>query len=507
AAYTIGNGLVLGALGETETSAGPLMATFAYTVFSTINGILYATGIKIGKVKGENEVDDNEALKVGQLVQQSWIIGTAFGIPALALLLNTGSFLKATGVDADIADAVQDYFTAISWGIFPIFWNFSDQQLTVGLEQPKVTLASGTMYSAMSAAFGYPLALGLWGLPKLGTAGIGYGASASAWLSLIGLRLYFSLNPDTYQSYGLYHFNFTGICQRLMEDLTVGVPIGVQNIAEWGNLAVLSVMSGNLGDDVLAAEQASIISISAFTVMILAFAQGVGVSISTCLGQAEAAVRAQYPHKAQTARENARLLGHMGTTMGLGIALCVCLVFLSIPKKVVSIFLDNDDDDTDDDFDDTQQLAAQMLMVNGIGLLPDTMGNMYGGALRGHENVVFAPVARFVGMSLIGLTLGATMTFAFDESAVWLFVSRDFGMLLAGLATAYYFHQTASAVVQLGGDVLQNPPPPGVELHQPVQGYDPRFLAAPNSGNRNGVNDAVVKVIADDDEERKAEFK
>lgn len=164
AAYTIGNGLVLSKIGHAAVASGPLLSTFAYSIFSTVNGILYATGIFVGNLNGASKLNPEKNLEIGGLIRRSWIIGSLLSIPSLVLLLNSGALLRASGIDADVSQAVQDYFKGISYGIVPIFWNFSDQQLTLGLNRQKVTLISGTAYSVMAAFFGYPLALGLFGL-------------------------------------------------------------------------------------------------------------------------------------------------------------------------------------------------------------------------------------------------------------------------------------------------------------------------------------------------------
>lgn len=464
AIYTIGNGIVLQQIGDDAVASGPLMATFAYSIFSTVNGILYATGILIGDLNGLTSTDPNKAKEIGSLMRRSWVIGAGLAIPSLMVILNSGAMLKASGIEAAVAQEVQDYFTGISYGLVPIFLNFADQQLTLGLNHQKVTLISGTAYSAMAALFGYPLALGAFGLPKLGTAGMGYGATLSGIISLIGLRTYFAKNPD-YAQYALY--NWTRFADRaelkryftkdLMDFLRVGFPIGLQNLSEWGNLAILSMLAGQLGNDVLEATQVSIIPISAFGVLILALSQATGVSVAECLGAGKALLlkgeRASY----QVALKNSKTLGYAGLGIGSGVTLLIGSLFIGIPRQISSLFLNTDSSDSAAE-EEILDMAETMLLINGIGLLIDTIRNVAGGGLRGYQDVNFVPIISFITMSVLGLSLGGTLAVGFDMGADTLFITRNIGMFIAAAAILYRFYafDPANEVAEISASSSSN---------------------------------------------------
>lgn len=332
-------------------------------------------------------------LEIGGLVRRSWIVGTLLAIPSLALFLTSGALLKAAGINPAVAEAVQGYFTGISYGLVPIFWNFSDQQLTVGLNQQIPTLLSGIAYSAMSALFGYPLALVLFGLPKLGTAGIGYGASISGIISLVALRAYFLLNSE-YKKYGLYQLRHTGAFKDFLDFMKIGVPIGLQNLSEWGNLAIIALLAGLLGQEVLQAAQASFIPLSAVSVLFLALAQARTVTIADSLGTAEAALTNGDWNAYRIAHRNAKILGYVGLGISAYATLVIAALFVGTPRIIASLFIETHQPNSVHIF----QMAQEMLIINGIGLLADMVRNVAGGGLRGYQDVLFVPIVSFRGL-------------------------------------------------------------------------------------------------------------
>jgi MATE family multidrug resistance protein len=444
AAYTIGNGIVLGQIGEKAVASGPLMATFAYSIFSTVNGILYATGIFIGDLNGLTIADPSKAREIGSLMRDSWLIATGLAVPSLALMLNSGAILEQSGIAADVAKEVQDYFTGISYGLIPIYLNFCDQQLTLGLNDQKATLISGIAYSIMAAAFGYPLALGAFGLPRLGTAGMGYGASISGLISLLGLRAY--LQKEAFARYGLYavnRCNLQAIKQFFVKDvkdfLKVGAPIGLQNLSEWGSLAILSLLAGQLGSDVLKATQVSIIPVSAFNVLILALAQATGVSVADCLGAAKGSLLFEGDSNTyQIALRNSKILGAASLSLGSAATLIIGALFIVLREQILSLFLGDPTLDPTAD-QKVKDMAENMLIINGAGIITDTVRNVAGGGLRGYQDVNFVPIVSFIMMSVVGLSLGATLSLVLDEGADSLFITRYLGILVAAMATLKRF--------------------------------------------------------------------
>lgn len=381
------------------------------------------------------------------MLRRSWVIASLLVIPSATLMLTSGAMLRAAGIEDDVAQEVQNYFKGISYGLLPIFLNFCDQQMTLAVGHKQTTLVSGTAYSVMAALFGYPLALGSFGLPKSGAAGIGYGASISGLISFLALRAYFLINKE-YAQYGL--FQFTGFLNKqdfiryvtkdIKQFMEMGVPIGLQNLSEWGNLAVLSMLVGQLGSDVLEATQVSIIPISAFNVLILALTQATGVCVADSFGLANGYLLAGKEDYKKIALRNSKILGYTGLAIGSVVSLLIAGLFIGIPKQISSLFLSSDNSDSSAAEEDILDLAGTMLLINGIGLIIDTIRNIAGGGLRGYEDVTFVPIVSFVMMSVLGLTIGGVLALEFDKGAESLFITRNIGLFVAAAVILYRFY-------------------------------------------------------------------
>lgn len=444
ASLILGNGAVLNELGPKATVAGPLMSTLTYALISTLNGILCATGILIGQLCGAENIRGDKTTEISHLMKESWIITTLLGIPTVIIFFNLNKLLISLGIESSTAGVSQEYFRALSYGMLPTLWNLNDEQLALGIGKSNLTIITGITYAALAMLFGYPLALGALGLPRLGPAGLGYGSAISGVLSFIGLRVYYYFNAD-FKKYDLYRINITfcQLIQNMICYLKLGFPIGLQNFFEFGNLAVISIFAGRLGSKVLTAEQVSLIPMSAYTVILSAWVQTVSIVVATALGEAKTLVQALEHEQARLAYRNAYTLANLAVSVGLFCTMGVALVFITAPRQLSALFID----DSGEDSSKILQLSTNMLLANGVGLFAMTTQKIYGAALSGAKNVSFVPICNFICMSLMGLTAAGLLTLVKDKNPVWLFICRNIGMALAALAITYMWFSLPSETV------------------------------------------------------------
>lgn len=470
---TICNGIVLQKLGNIDVAAGALVSTISGSVFSTGYGFLCTTGIFVGQKYGEIKINPSQSEEVGAIARRGWIIGGLLSIPSFILTLNANSILKASGTDSMVANTVQDYFNALSYGVIPFYLYISDQQLLLGLNKQKAIMISGIANSLMTMAFSYPLALGFMGLPSLGIAGLGYGAALSNVMSLMALRLYFSFHGD-YKSYGLKKIKPLGSLQDILNYLKIGLPIGLQNLAGWGNLAVITIIAGKLGKTVLAAEQTSVIPMTAYTFLVLALAQATAVTISNHIGLSKGALQNSDHLSYRIAQANAKRIGYASLIIGGASSLIICGIFVGIPRQLSSLFIDT----TEPDAEEILTLAQAMLIINGVGLVADSIRNISSANLQGYRDVIYAPLLSFMTMTLMGLSIGGALTLALDCSPTWLFITRDIGILLAAIAIAYRFFKTKprdEETLALNENVA--PDSANVSVNDiPARNYSPRLF-------------------------------
>jgi Na+-driven multidrug efflux pump len=187
-------------------------------------------------------------------------------------------------------------------------------------------------------------------------------------------------------------------------------------ILEWGNITVISVLLGLLGKEYLSASQPSIQILCATNTLLQALAQATGVYISNLVG-------------GNASMKRVRHSGLSGILNSVLLCLPITLLCFSIPRPLTIAFTHVDSHD--DDFFD---MAQTIFYINAAGLLTgEALRQAGAGALRGQKDINFAPIWSFIMMSVLGLTSGALLSNYFDEGVDWLFITRDIGLVLAGI--------------------------------------------------------------------------
>jgi Na+-driven multidrug efflux pump len=439
AVNVIVNGLVTPYIGPNAVAAGPEMISTVYAILGPGRAILLATGILVGKLQGEikklteqgkmAEVEKRQKA-IGRQLMQSFIFGTALGIPSIAIMVGMGPILQHVGMSPEVVSDIEGFLNGTAVGLMPIFWSTSDQQFAMGTGLKNLPMIFGTLFPVLSMAIGYPLALGLGGLPKLGTAGLGYGMSAAAWISFIALRLYF-LKPE-FKPYGIYKVPFETVFKDIGELLKLGLPLGYQALTEWGNLFALSQLLTD--KDVAIAANGSFQMITAWTLVSAALGQGVSIKISNILGQMQvianepAALSSQ--NDLRVLDRNIRKVGNAGIVVGALATLLFSGAIIGGAQEIQSIFVSQDSPN----YDQVMDMAKLMLIANAVGLIVDTIRNVAASGLAGSKDVMFAPTVSLLAMSFLALITGGLLTRYWDMDSNLLFITRNVGILLAASA-------------------------------------------------------------------------
>lgn len=413
-AIILGNGIVFAKLSPAENAAGTFITTFTYSVMGFVRSVMLSTGMVAGEQYGAGEFS-----RIGDTVVKSWVLGGGFSIFVAMILLNTEKILLSFGVENDVAEATQNYFNGVSWGIPSIFWLASDQQVAIAVKKPNVVLLSSIGYAFLTMAVGYPLALF-----GMGTEGLGHGVSAAGWLSLIFLRLYYKLNASEFGRYGLFNFKIHFKIVDFYSLLRRGLALGFQNLSEWGNLLAMSIMTGIVGKQASVALQSSLQPISAFNMMLMGLSQGLGVMVSHYRGACQQAIRSSNVELAELNEKNARTIGNVGILIAFCISVAVCTMFVLLSNLLVMLFSSTQA---------TESLGKDLLQINSLGVLPDSVRNVVNGILIGNDDPWVPPLISFMYMSLLCAPIGGAVVLYEKQSVNWLFITRNIGIALSAL--------------------------------------------------------------------------
>ncbi len=426
---TILQGIVIGIairhLSQNQMAAIPLATAYVAQISSPVQGILAPTSVFVGQLKGAEE-----KARIGEIVAQSWWIGGALSLPTALLLNHVADFLNAFGISEEVSQAAQEYCNAVSYGVMPSFLYASDLHFARGNKQPEIVLVSDTVKAVLSSILSYALAVGAFGFPRLGIAGLGYGTALSAWLSFIGLRLYYK-NSRQYDELKLFDRRLPNY-QDISALFKVGLPVGLSNVLTSASAFILSLLAGKLGKEVSVAQEVSSVPVAVFNTLLVGLVLAANIEVANAMGKLKAAQEHDERAALKALQQNVKRFGNASLIIGLSAACCACLLFTVFSKQISESFLDTSQETSKK----TLPLAQALLSINGMGLIADTLKNISISNLLSLQDTLFASLLD-MGGSLLGLAAGAYLSPQTNKKAEWLFISQVLGSLIAGLAITH----------------------------------------------------------------------
>jgi multidrug resistance protein, MATE family len=202
----------------------------------------------------------------------------------------------------------------------------------------------------------------------------------------------------------------------LREVLDLGLPIGFQILAEVGVFALVAVLAGKLGSDVVAAHQIAL-GIASFTYM---GALGISGATAVRVGLAIGAGR------------SARRPGVLGIGMG-GVAMCApALIFALFPGAPIALFTHDAR---------VTSIAVPLIRIAALFQLFDGVQAVAGGALRGAGDAKVPFFLNLVSYWLVGFPLALLLGFHFGLGARGLWWGLTAGLVTASILLSFRFRR------------------------------------------------------------------
>ena len=347
-------------------------------------------------------------------------------MPSTLLALLSTYALRPLGIDPGLSEAARAFLLGNAPGMlaFPIFLaakTFLQAHYRTGPALVGAVVANAVNLVACNVLVRgdealADVGLGPWGLPRLGALGAGISGSLST--TLLALVVLASSRGAQRRARATPDRAAEGAAPSLATStrrvLVIGVPIGLQMLAEIGVFSVVGVVAGRLGTVPVAAHQIAI-SLASFTFM------GVlGVSGATAVRVGRAVGAGEPPRRA----------GLVGIAMGAAFMLVSGALFVGAPRALVHLFT-NDVDVLD--------LGVSLLGVAAAFQLFDGVQGVAAGALRGAGDVRFAFVANAAAHWVIGFPVALLLAFRFDLGARGLWWGLALGLALVSAALTARF--------------------------------------------------------------------
>jgi len=423
-AFNLGDGLMglvgtalagrLGALSQGAVGLGTVL-------FATI------TVVGIGTVMGMDPLA-SQAIGAGRTAaarRAMWhgiYVAGMVSVPLGILVWLTPLTLVSLGVDAELAGETGLVMRRLLPGQFPWLVAIVLQAYLQAAHRAGAIFGSMAASNALNLAGSFLLMFGDEGLASLGLPRMGvpaWGISGLAWTSSAcrGVRvlvLVFAVRGLEAGEDGVSVRRFDRAL--LGKIFALGIPLGLQILAEMGVFTLAGVIAGTMGAVPGAAHQIAL-SLASFTFMVpLGIGSATAVQVGRAIGRGDAG--------------EARRAGNTGVGLGGGVMFLSALCMWLFPESLARM-MTNDPAVTD--------LAARLVLIAGAFQVFDGVQCVAAGALRGAGRTRWTMVTNFVSYWVVGAPLAVGLGIGLGLGAQGLWWGLTVGLVVAAASMSLRF--------------------------------------------------------------------
>ena len=407
--------VVVGRLGYHELAAVGLAGGLSFEVLIILMGLLSIVGVLVAQAEGAGRKRD-----AGHAVRQGFIVATALGLPATVLVWNLAPLLALSGQDPRVIELAAPYLHGLAGFVLPVLWFSVLRSFVAALARTGAVM----VISVVAVALNYVLTLGLvhgaFGLPELGLAGAGWATTLVSWVMLTALALYAYRTPGL-RGYGLFLGRLRFDLPACAEIARLGLPVAGLVLLEAGLFITVSILSGVLGAESLAAYEVLMGWIGIPFVIALGLAEATMVRVAYGVGRGGLAA--------------SRQAGLLGMAMGVAILGLLVAVPLGFPELIARVFLEPGDPG----FARVAALSAQLLVIAAVFQVFDGLQAIASRALRGIRDTLAPLWLAGFGYWVLGIGGGCLLAFPAGLGAAGLWWGLGCGLIVTGSLLAWRF--------------------------------------------------------------------
>jgi MATE family multidrug resistance protein len=337
-----------------------------------------------------------------------------FALPASLVLWQAEAILLALGQEPRIAALGGVYVRTLLPGLLPFWWFMVLRSFVSALERPKPALVATVIAIPLNGLLDWLFIFGRFGLPELGIVGAGL-ASAASMTAMMALLLGVCVTDRQFRRYALLGRLWRLDRVRMAELLRVSLPIVGALLFEVMvfNAAVLLV---GWIDAVSVAAHAIAIQCASLTFMVpMGISQAATVRVGLAAGARD--------------RDGVGRAGWTALALGGSFMGAMALVFVSIPRPIVALFLDP----ALPAAGEVAALGSRLLMVAGLFQVVDGVQVIGAGALRGLKDTRVPMLFAGLGYWVLGLPFGAALAFGAGLGAIGIWFGLAFGLAVVAV--------------------------------------------------------------------------
>ncbi|AYC35097.1 MATE family efflux transporter [Pseudomonas cavernae] len=394
-------------------------------VFLLMTGILLATTAKVAQRVGAGNVEE-----IGPLVRQALWLALAVGLGAAALLVfGAEPVLRLMGIDPGLVTPSMGYLYGIAMGfpavaLYHVLRCFSDG---LGRTRPSMLIGIGGLL--LNIPLNYVLIYGHLGFPALGGVGCGWASGTVMWFMFIGMLGWVRWAP-VYQPCRLFsHFEWPQ-WQPIQRLLSIGLPIGIAVFAESSIFAVIALLVGGLGANVVAGHQIAL----NFSSLVFMIPYSLGMAVTVRIGQSLGAGEPR----------TARFAAGVGMGAALAYACLSASLMLWLRHGIAGIYTADPQ---------VIAVAATLIVYAALFQFSDAIQVTAAGALRGYQDTritMLLTLFAYWGIGLpVGYALGLSDWFGAPSGPSGLWQGLVVGLTCAALMLAIRLARSAKRRIRL----------------------------------------------------------
>ena len=332
--------------------------------------------------------------------QSLWMVATVT-LPVWLVLWNSEPVILALGQEPALARDAELFLHGYMWSMLPFLLFQAMRNFVAALERPGWILAISLGAIPLNALLSYGLIFGKFGLPAWGIFGGGLGSSI-VWVVQVLLLAVVILTDRQFRRFHLFGRLWRPDWPRYRKLWRLGFPIGLAMGFEGGVFSAAAYLMGLIDAESVAAHAVAL--------------QIAALSFMVPWGLSQAATVRVGRHFGEGDRTGIARAGWTAWGLGVGFMALMALVIWSIPRELMTIFLDDTPENAR-----VIGLGVSFLAIAAIFQVADGAQVVGAGMLRGLHDTRVPMIFTFIGYWAIGIGVGAWLAFrrGWDGQGIW----------------------------------------------------------------------------------------
>lgn len=335
-----------------------------------------------------------------------------YAVLTIPLFWWSGPILLRAGQKPEVAALAQDFLRIAGFGMMPALLIMVLKSYLAALEKTQVVLWVTLAAVVVNLVVAWAFIFGRIGAPELGVRGAALASLATQILTFFLLALYAALSEGS-RRFHLFQRFWRPDWSAFARVLRLGLPVGLTGLAESGLFVAASVMMGWIGTVELAAHGI------AMEVTALAFMVHLGLSNAATVRVG----RAEGESDAPAMREVALT----ATVLSLGFGCLMVAVFVTLPKPIISLFIDMSKPEAAA----ILTFGAALLAISALFQVFDAMQVIALGLLRGVQDTRGPMWVAVLSYWVVGVPTSYVLAFPLGLGGVGLWLGLTVGLAAA----------------------------------------------------------------------------